>query len=150
MRNPLEEAAHLLDTVWTMVLAVELEGGGAHSAPVYFVRGDGFSLYWLSSPGALHSREIERAGAAAASVFQPSRRWTQLRGVQLRGEAAAVRKNRAIIEKYQAKFRLGGELKPIISRSRLYRLEPRWMRLIDNRRGFGWNMEWEFPASLQK
>lgn len=145
MRSPLDEAAHLLDSQWTMVLAVGI-GSGAHSAPLYFVRGEGLALYWLSSPGSLHSQEIARAGAAAAAVFRPSKKWTELRGVQLRGQAAAVRKNRAIIEKYKAKFRLGGELDAVIRRSRLYRLEPRWMRLIDNRRGFGWNMEWEFPA----
>lgn len=150
MKNPLEEAALLLDSVWTMALAVDLEDGGAHSAPLYFVRGEGFALYWLSSPASLHSLEIARTGKVAAAVFRPSKKWADLRGLQIRGEAAAVRKNRAVIEKYKAKFRLGGELDPVIARSRLYRLEPRWMRLIDNRRGFGWNMEWEFPASQQK
>lgn len=149
MRNPLEEAARLLDSQWTMVLAVGIEGG-AHSAPLYFVRGEGFTLYWLSSSGSLHSQEIARTGAAAAAVFRPSRKWTELRGVQLRGRAVEVRKNRAMIEKYKAKFRLGAELDVVIKRSRLYRLEPRWMRLIDNRRGFGWNMEWELPASGQQ
>ncbi len=150
MRSPLEEAALLLDSMRTMVLAVELADGGAHSAPLYFVRGEGFALYWLSSPASLHSLEISRTGKVAAAVFRPSRKWADLRGVQIRGEATAVRKNRAVIEKYKAKFRLGGELDPVIARSRLYRLAPRWMRLIDNRRGFGWNMEWEFPALQQK
>lgn len=150
MKSPLGEAALLLDSVWTMVLAVGLADGWAHSAPVYFVRGEGFTLYWLSSPGSLHSLEIARTGKAAASVFRPSKKWSDLRGVQVRGEAAAVRKSRAVIEKYKAKFRLGEELDPVIARSRLYRLEPRWMRLIDNRRGFGWNMEWEFPALQQE
>ncbi|GIU78118.1 MAG: hypothetical protein KatS3mg005_1356 [Bryobacteraceae bacterium] len=150
MKQPLEEAARLLDAQWTMVLAAGTEGGGAHAAPLYFVRGEGFSLYWLSSPGSLHSREIARTGMAAAAVFRPSKNWNELRGVQIRGAASEARKSRAVIEKYKAKFRLGGELDAVIRRSRLYRLEPRWMRLIDNRRGFGWNMEWEFPASEQK
>lgn len=150
MKSPIEEAARLLDSIETMVLAVELEHGGAHAAPLYFVRGKGFALYWLSSPASLHSREISRTGAAAAAVFRPSRQWADLRGVQIRGRAAAVRKSRDIIDAYKAKFRLGNELDSVIARSRLYRLEPRWMRLIDNRRGFGWNMEWEFPASEQK
>lgn len=146
MSSPREDLARLLDREWTMVLAVSLPGGGSHSAPVYFVRGEGFSLYWLSSGDSLHSREIERTGLASAAVFHRSAKWTELRGVQLRGTASRVRKSRALIEKYKAKFRLGGELDLVISRSRLYRLEPRWMRLIDNRRGFGWNQEWELPA----
>lgn len=150
MRNPLEETARLLDTQWTLVLAVGMEDGRAHTAPLYFVRGEGFALYWLSSPGSLHSREIARTGMAAAAVFRPSKKWTELRGLQIRGAAFEVRKSRAIIEKYKAKFRLGSELDAVIKRSHLYRIEPRWMRLIDNRRGFGWNMEWEFPASEHK
>lgn len=150
MKSPFDEAAVLLDSLWTLVLAVDLESGGAHSAPLYFVRGEGFALYWLSSPASLHSREIARTGAAAAAVFRPCRKWADLRGVQIRGQAAVVRKSRGVIEKYKTKFNLGSELDPVITRSRLYRLEPRWMRLIDNRRGFGWNMEWEFPVSEQK
>ncbi len=146
MKGPLEELQRLLDSEWTMVLAVALASGGTHSAPLYFVRGDGLALYWLSSPESLHSREIGRTGLASAAVFRRSARWTGLRGAQLRGAASRVRKNSALIEKYKAKFRLGEELDLVISRSRLYRLEPRWIRLIDNRRGFGWNQEWEFPA----
>lgn len=144
MREPLEEAARLLDSQRTLVLSVALEGGGSHAAPLYFVRGEGFALYWLSSAESLHSREIARTGEAAAAVFRPSRRWMELRGVQIRGRAARVRKSRAIVEKYRAKFGLGSELDPVIAKSSLYVLQPRWMRLIDNRRGFGWNMEWEF------
>ena len=150
MRDPLEEAARLLDSQWTMVLGVALAEGAPHAAPVYFVRGEGFRLYWLSSRESLHSREIERAGAAAAAVFRPSRRWADLRGVQLRGTASRARKSRELIEKYKAKFGLGNELDPVISRSSLYCFEPRWMRMIDNRRGFGWNMEWTFPAAEEK
>ena len=146
MRDPLAEAARLLDSQRTMVLAVALEAGPPHAAPLYFVRGEGFRLYWLSSRESLHSREIERAGAAAAAVFRPSRRWADLRGVQMRGIASRARKSRDLIEKYKAKFGLGDELDSVISRSSLYCFEPRWMRLIDNRRGFGWNMEWTFPA----
>jgi uncharacterized protein YhbP (UPF0306 family) len=147
MREPLQEAARLLDSQRTMVLSVALEGGGSHAAPLYYVRGEGFRLYWLSSAESLHSREIARCGEAAAAVFRPSRRWAELRGIQIRGRAARTRKSRALIEKYKAKFGLGGELDAVISRSALYVLRPRWMRLIDNRRGFGWNMEWEFPET---
>jgi uncharacterized protein YhbP (UPF0306 family) len=150
MKNPLEDAAALLDSLWTMVLAVGLEPQGSHAAPLYFVRGEGLSLYWLSSPDSLHSRVLAAGGQVSAAVFRPSRKWTELRGLQIRGTARAVRKQRAVIEKYKAKFCLGGELDPVIARSRLYRLEPQWMRLIDNRRGFGWNMEWEFPLSEEK
>lgn len=150
MKEPLAEAALLLDSQRTMVLSVALEGGGSHAAPLYFVRGEGFALYWLSSAESLHSREIERTGEAAAAVFRPSRKWTELRGLQMRGRAARVRRNRALIEKYKAKFGLGGELDPVIAKSCLYVLRPCWMRLIDNRRGFGWNMEWEFPEPGEK
>ncbi|MEJ5369108.1 MAG: pyridoxamine 5'-phosphate oxidase family protein [Bryobacteraceae bacterium] len=150
MREPLREAAALLDSQWTMVLGVTLDSGAAHCAPLYFVRGEGFTLYWLSSPESLHSRVIAAGAPVSASVFRPSRQWNELRGLQIRGAARPVRKHRALIEKYKSKFSLGAELDPVISRSRLYCLEPRWMRLIDNRRGFGWNQEWEFPILNEK
>lgn len=150
MREPLAEAARLLDSQRTMVLSVALEDGGSHAAPLYFVRGEDFALYWLSSAESLHSREVARTGGAAAAVFHPSRRWAELRGVQIRGRVARVRKNRALIEKYKAKFGLGRELDPVIAKSSLYVLRPCWMRLIDNRRGFGWNMEWEFSDLGEK
>lgn len=145
MREPLAEAVALLDSQWTLVIGVAIEPRGAHAAPLYFVRGEGFALYWLSSPDSLHSRALAEGAQVSAAVFRPSRRWSELRGVQIRGTAQAVRKQRSVIAAYKAKFRLGGELDAVIARSRLYRLDPRWMRLIDNRRGFGWNMEWEFP-----
>lgn len=150
MKDPLHEAAALLDSQWTMVLGVTLDTGAAHSAPLYFVRGEGFSLYWLSSPDSLHSRAIAAGSPVSAAVFRPSRKWNELRGVQIRGAARPVRKQSSLIEKYKAKFSLGVELDAVISRSRLYRLQPRWMRLIDNRRGFGWNMEREFPPANEK
>jgi len=150
MKDPLAEAALLLDSQRAMVLSVATAEGGSHAAPVYYVRGEGFALYWLSSPESLHSREVARTGAAAAAVFRPSRRWTDLRGIQMRGRAARVRKSGAIIAKYREKFKLGRELDAVIARSSLYVLEPVWMRLIDNRRGFGWNMEWEFSEDQQR
>ncbi|MGC8884544.1 MAG: pyridoxamine 5'-phosphate oxidase family protein [Bryobacteraceae bacterium] len=150
MKDPLAEAALLLDSQRAMVLSVATADGGSHAAPVYFVRAGGFALYWLSSPESLHSREIARTGAAAAAVFRPSRRWTDLRGIQMRGRASRVRKSRAILEKYREKFGLGRELDAVIARSSLYVIEPVWMRLIDNRRGFGWNMEWDFSTDQQR
>lgn len=150
MKDPLSEVLLLLDSQRTMVLSVPMADGGSHAAPVYFVRGERLRLYWLSSPESLHSHEIGRTGRAAAAVFRPSHRWADLRGIQIRGVARRVRKTRAVMEKYRAKFGLGSELDPVIARSALYELEPRWLRLIDNRRGFGWNMEWEFPALEEK
>ncbi|MGB9610364.1 MAG: hypothetical protein ACPL7M_05275, partial [Bryobacteraceae bacterium] len=70
--------------------------------------------------------------------------------IQMRGRASRVRKSRAILEKYREKFGLGRELDAVIARSSLYVIEPVWMRLIDNRRGFGWNMEWDFSTDQQR
>ena len=36
-------------------------------------------------------------------------------------------------------------LKPLIARNQLYVFTPTWLRLVDNRRGFGYKQEWTLP-----
>lgn len=58
----------VLDAGFLLVLATSDESG-PWSAPVTYVRGDGYDLYWVSSPDARHSRAIVRVKRVAASVI---------------------------------------------------------------------------------
>lgn len=139
------EVVALLDAEWALVVSVLTPSGEPHCAPLYFVRGSGLKLYWLSSAGSLHSRAIGSGAEVSAAVFQRADKWEDLRGVQMRGHARPVRKRRAILDHYRTKFRLDATLEPAVRKSRLYEFSPRWVRLVDNRKGFGWRVELEPP-----
>jgi len=36
-------------------------------------------------------------------------------------------------------------LEEMVARNALYVFQPRWIRLVDNRRGFGFKQEWTLP-----
>ena len=37
------------------------------------------------------------------------------------------------------------QLEPVVARNEMYAFAPSWIRLVDNRRGFGFKQEWTFP-----
>ena len=53
----------------------------------------------------------------------------------------AGRRRRAIAEAYVERFRLGTLFQAAMVRSRLFVFHPRWVRYIDNSRGFGFKFE---------
>ncbi len=46
-------------------------------------------------------------------------------------------------ELYQDKFPFASSLKEIVARNTLYGFLPSWLRMVDNRKGFGFRKEWE-------
>jgi uncharacterized protein YhbP (UPF0306 family) len=46
---------------------------------------------------------------------------------------------------YAIKFPFVAELKAIVRQNTLYTFIPTWIRLVDNRRGFGHKEEWRLP-----
>jgi uncharacterized protein YhbP (UPF0306 family) len=63
----------------------------------------------------------------------------------MRGEVRAVETGLewdAAWKIYTAKFPFVSELKAVVERTRLYVFEPHWVRLVDNRQGFGFKQEW--------
>lgn len=137
-----EAAAALIASQHTLVLATTAEDGAPHSAPLFYIAGEGLRLYWLSSPRSTHSRNLARG--ASVSIFQPAEQWRRIRGVQMWGTARGVRGAREKaegLERYRQRFGLGAAFAPLIARSRLYVFEPLRVRLIDNSRGFGYRAE---------
>lgn len=145
-----EAARALLESQHTLVLATVGEDGAPRSAPLYYIPGTGFRLYWMSSPRSAHSRALKRG--ASVSIFAPSEHWRAIRGLQMWGEARAVRGLREkaqVLERYRRHFGLGAEFAPLLSRTRLYVFEPRRVRYIDNSRGFGHKAEIELGQREQ-
>lgn len=130
--------------------------GGPCAAPVYFVaREYDFSesrshwrLYFFSEATSQHAQNITRDGRAAAAIYPECQGWQDIRGLQLRGVVQPVAKGsewELAWQVYCDKFPFVAQLKPIVARNELYVFAPEWIRLVDNRRGFGFKQEWTFP-----
>ena len=139
----LELVAGFLKSGSTLALSTSDDAGSPGVAPLFYLPGDNLELYWFSSPRSGHSRNLKKDPAAAVAVYDHAATWEDIRGCQLLGAVAVVtgRPRRAIAEAYAERFRLGLLFRGAMARSRLYVFRPRWVRYIDNSRGFGFKFE---------
>jgi len=132
----------------TMTLATSGPSGEPHAAPVYFAAAETLYLYFFSDPHSQHSLDLARDARAAAAIYPECRDWRDIRGLQLHGEVHPVPPGLewdAAWVLYAAKFPFVSGLKAVVERNVLYAFTPRWVRLVDNRRGFGFKQEWDLP-----
>ncbi len=139
---------HDLLSLSTLTLATSGAGGSPHAAPVYFAAAETLRLYFFSDPQSQHSLDLTQDPRAAAAIYPECRDWQDIRGLQLQGEVHPVPPGpewEAAWLLYATKFPFVSELKTVVERNALYVFIPRWARLVDNRRGFGFKQEWELP-----
>lgn len=144
----LREAAALLADCRTASLATVDEQGHPHAANIQYVQDDQLRLYFVSSEDAAHSRHITARPAVALTIYhhddaQPE----NIRGLQLHARAEALTNDTDRDHAwtlYAARFPFianDPQLRAAVEQQTFYRLTPTWLRLIDNRRGFGWKAE---------
>jgi uncharacterized protein len=140
-----DEAVTELLTVSTMTLATSNLTGAPHAAPVFFAHVSGLRLVFFSDPASLHVRHLTENPRAAAGIYPVVADWTRIHGLQLTGTVRPIPPgaewDEAWVE-YREKFPFVADLGEIVDRNWLYVLEPSWVRLVDNRRGFGYRREW--------
>ena len=143
LARKLELVSGFLKTQSTLALSTSGGAGSPRAAPLFYLPGDHLELYWFSSPRSEHGRNLKRAPAAAVAVYAQAARWEDIRGCQMLGAVAVItgRPRRVIAEAYVERFRLGTLFQAAMVRSRLYAFRPRWVRYIDNSRGFGFKFE---------
>ena len=149
-KNKINKKFPFVDLLDLSTLSLSTIGadGEPHAAAVYFAAGKALRLYFFSDEGSQHSQDVRGDPRAAAAIYPECRDWQDIRGLQLRGEVRAVEPGPdwdSAWEIYEAKFPFVSELRAVVSRNTLYVFEPYWIRLVDNRRGFGFKEEWEFP-----
>ena len=136
--------AEILASARTMTLATAA-GRVPHAAPLFFAHDDALNLYFLSDPATRHARDASAVGRVAAAIYADEADWRRLRGLQLSGSVRALGTGSGRErgwQTYVGRFPLVVELPDAVARSQLYALSPQWLRLIDNRRGFGFRREW--------
>jgi len=97
-------------------------------------------LYWLSSGHSRHSQNLARQSAVAVTIHNQTWSWTEIAGVQMQGPAAVVPDGQAwqaAWNLYVAKFSFAAQMEAEVRKSDFYVLTADWIRLIDNRLGFG-------------
>jgi uncharacterized protein YhbP (UPF0306 family) len=159
----INELAELL-AISTLTLATTGRDGQPHATPVYFASDmiitessppdPGFlalnqgslELFFFSDPLSQHGQDLADNPLAAAALSPPCYTWQEIRGLQLRGRAEKVTGAEQWERgwaSYLAKFPFVSTLQDVVTRSTFYVFIPSWMRLVDNRRGFGYKREWD-------
>jgi uncharacterized protein YhbP (UPF0306 family) len=141
----LKDSVEELLQISTMTIATRGVGGEPHAAAVYYACDEQLNFIFFSDAQSQHSRDIAHDPRVAVTVHPNNSAWQNIHGLQLRGEAAPVQ-NRAIWqqawERYADKFPFVRQLEEIVSENQMYLFTPKWMRLVDNRKGFGYKQEW--------
>lgn len=144
LQRDLEPVRGLLEETTTMVLATRMPDGTPRATPVYFAADDRLRLFFLSDPDSVHSRNLAASPQASAAIYPEEGNWRKLRGLQMTGQARALDGGEADAARrvYAHRFPFVAELASAMAASRIYAFAPSWVRLIDNRRRFGFQQEW--------
>ncbi len=138
----------------TMTLATTGSTGLPHAAPVYFAARltssstspqEDQCFYFFSDPQSRHGQDIAHEPHAAAAIYPECFSWQEIRGLQMRGQVVHVEGGPEWDQAWQIyiqKFPYVSEMKEIVALNRMYAFLPEWIRLVDNRQGFGFKQEW--------
>jgi predicted pyridoxine 5'-phosphate oxidase superfamily flavin-nucleotide-binding protein len=123
-------ARQLLNASPLCALATVTPAGRAHINHMYFAWSDRFEIFWISDPDSVHSRNLERNGSAAITVYASNQVWGKPdRGIQLFGSAGVTQSSEAPAA-YSKRFRdfdaEGNDLP-------FYRFKPRTVKVFDER-----------------
>jgi uncharacterized protein YhbP (UPF0306 family) len=130
----------------------------AWSTDLFYVSDDSCQLYFVSSGTTRHCQHIADNPQVSLSISGDYADWAAIIGLQLDGVASLVSESErdAVNTTYLAKFPSLQKLyqapeneqdRQIIARlseSHFYRVTPKWVRLIDNNKGFGHKEEMIF------
>jgi len=130
----------------TLSLATINLDGGPQSAVLFYAETDELSLVFTSERKTQHSKNIARDNRVAGAIYADGQDWQSIQGIQFEGicselSGADGREAKTIyITKYP--FITKNKLLEIaLSKAVFYRINPTWIRLVDNSRGFGYKRE---------
>jgi uncharacterized protein YhbP (UPF0306 family) len=142
LKSSIEELIHLT----TMTIATIGVDGSPHAAAVYYACDDQINIYFFSDAESQHTLDISHEPRAAITVSGEHDGWQKIHGLQMRGIITAIQSKgewQKAWDLYQTKFPFVINLQEIVVINQMYVFKPHWIRLIDNRKGFGFKQEWE-------
>ena len=120
------------------VMTLATGGDGAPYATPLFYAYDGRRNCFVFASGTetAHAAQMQTDPAVAAAIYLETETVGKIRGLQLTGTVVCA--DDADRGCYYGRFPYARALQPV-----LWRLEPAWMKLTDNRLGFGKKLVWE-------
>ena len=155
--TPLADLLAVLEETATLTLATVDHDGSPRATPLYFAPDPNqvsvgnlvwsVSFLFLSDPSSMHAQNLARESRSAIALYPDEADWRRLRGVQAKGRAHEVDGDAQglALERYRLHVPAAAEVPEAVALTRLYRFQPSWIRLIDNRKGFGHHQEWTWP-----
>jgi len=131
-----------------LTLAVNEADASAYAAALFYVVDDDLRLYVVTDTATRHGRAMVSNPCVAGTIQRDRQQWHEIRGVQFRGLCRQLSGTAqgAGWQMYSARFPFLLQPDAILTRelanTAMWRIEPTWMRLIDNRSGFGHKEEW--------
>ncbi len=124
----------------------------AWSTDLFYASDASCQLFFVSSDTTRHCQYIASNPRVSVSISGQFADWKKINGLQLDGVAAVVPEadRDGVIEMYLTKFpalntlHQATEIFALLRESRFYCVSPKWIRLIDNSKGFGHKEEQVF------
>ena len=129
----------------TMTLATIGIESKPFAAAVYFSASSDLHFYFLSEKSSQHGKNLVKNPQAAVTIQSEYTHWQDIHGLQMQGLANKLETGgnwQRGWETYRRKFPFVNSLTSLVLRHHLFVFIPTWIRLIDNRRGFGFKHEW--------
>ncbi len=129
----------------TLTLATVGPDGTPHAAALFYAYTEDLRLIFLSAPDTQHAQHIGNSAPVAVTIQADGQDWRRIIGLQLHGIAGPADENARRI--YLARFSFIARTESLVQLLRgvrFYVIMPTWVRLIDNRLGFGHKQEWHF------
>jgi uncharacterized protein YhbP (UPF0306 family) len=144
--SPADDAG-VLEVLATTTLTLGTAGpvGRPFGTPVFFAADPDLGLVFFSDPDTLHVQHVIGRPEASATIYPEIEDFMEIRGLQVAGTVERILPGddwERAWGAYAAKFPFVAGLRPIVDAAWLMVLRPTWIRLIDNRRGFGFKAEW--------
>jgi uncharacterized protein YhbP (UPF0306 family) len=108
-----------------------------------FYVSDELDLYFVSETKTRHAQNIAINPHVGVTISEDHRDWRAITGIQLDGTCAMLGAIESVrlLALYVQKFPFVATLGAAMAKIKFYKITPRWVRLIDNTRGFGFKEE---------
>ncbi|WP_345985100.1 pyridoxamine 5'-phosphate oxidase family protein [Sulfurimonas sp. HSL-1656] len=142
MRSTLESIAAFVREHHVLTLATSRDDS-PYATPLFYAYDDTRNCFvFASAEETEHTAQMKANPSVAAGIALETDAVGKIQGLQCRGRVVAS--DAADARCYYARFPYARALLPT-----LWRLEPSWMKLTDNRLGFGKKLVWEAAAAVE-
>jgi len=143
MRPVLESIAAFVRQHHVLILATSRDGF-PYATPLFYAYDDARNCFVFASGGETeHTAQMTANPSVAAGIALETDSVGKIQGLQCRGRV--LPSDAADAHCYFSRFPYAKVMRPT-----LWRLEPAWMKLTDNRLGFGKKLVWEAAPSAAR